>query len=486
MTSLDEPVQYGQGQSKIQPDVDTNHTTLITNKHLIYLVVVVFSVVGALCLILPSPYNIVPFGIVVGIAFLTLTIKYPLIGTYLYLVIFFFEPNNLWPTSVQYERIVAITVLVSIVLHQALKDKRFQIYPMDKAFAAFLLVCFVSIVFSPGDLFKAWNVFFHMFRLFIVYVLISRVTYSLPRLKVVIWLYMLSVAFFAVYATYNYYTGNYTVAMGIDRATSFGSLGDPNSLANSLIIGMPFLFFMMRHHRSLLVRWFLGIAILTSVWTIVITGSRGGMIGLLVCALVLTAFSQRKLMIMSIIVVVLAASFVLMPGQYHDRMATITDLSGESGAAESARGRIDGLVAGLKFMIQRPLTGVGIGNFSWANLRFGNGVWLDAHNLLGKLAGELAIPGLLTFGYFIYVFFKSIRRIRKKYAENGWVADFMYHVNDALMVSLIMLFWQGITGHNLYRFNWYFFAALTLVLTNNLAKRSRCEQQTEAISISAN
>ena len=454
-----------------RPDLTSTRSGLVKSRHLIYLVIAVASILGAICLVLPSPINLAPFGIVVGLTFLILTLKHPIIGTYIYLVIFFFEPNSLWTASIQYEKIVVLVVMVSYALHLALEEKKFPIHKMDKAFFSFLVVCFLSIWFSPGDLINAWDIFFHLFRLFVVYVLVSRLANTEPRLKIVVWLYILSLVFISAHSTYNYYSGHYHVAMGINRASSFGSLGDPNSLASSLVIGMPFLFFMMRHYRSLLIRGFLASAALLSLWTIIITGSRGGLLGLLACAGVLSIFSRHKLKVISLIIAVFVVSFVLMPDQYRDRMATITDLGGESSASASARGRIDGLVLGFKFMAERPLSGVGIGNFSWANRNFGNGVWLDAHNLLGKLAGELGLPGIIAFAAFIYVCVSSIRQTRRKYKNHGVAVDYSFHLNDAMYVSIIMLLFQGLTGHNLYRFNWYILAALILVNINIVNNR---------------
>ncbi len=169
---------------------------------------------------------------------------------------------------------------------------------------------------------------------------------------------------------------------------------------------------------------------------------------------------------------------LIMPQQYKDRFMTIFDVNAQddAGAGESAMGRLNGLVYGLKFMAERPLTGVGIGNFRW-KYRQEAGSWSDAHNLIGKLAGELGVLGIVSFVYFLYVFITNLKDIKNKYLKYHWDEDFNYHLNDAVKISLVMLLFQGLSGHNLFRPNWYINACFLVIMMRQVNIRIEEEKE---------
>ena len=114
--------------------------------------------------------------------------------------------------------------------------------------------------------------------------------------------------------------------------------------------------------------------------------------------------------------------------------------------------------------LDHPLMGVGAGNFptAWALLYSGEGprVWMQPHNMLGQLLGELGFLGLMAFVFFLFITFKEIFRTRRNIEKGTW----LYHFSKAVEVSLLLLLISGLFGHNLYRYSWYFLAALTVVL----------------------
>jgi hypothetical protein len=95
----------------------------------------------------------------------------------------------------------------------------------------------------------------------------------------------------------------------------------------------------------------------------------------------------------------------------------------------------------------------------------------DAHNLLGKLVGELGLLGLITFTFLIVVTVRYLGYIKKKYKELGWKEDFVYFSRNAIIATLIMLFIFGISGHNLFRYNWYISACYALILFNIVERK---------------
>ena len=170
---------------------------------------------------------------------------------------------------------------------------------------------------------------------------------------------------------------------------------------------------------------------------------------------------------------VIVTALAVMPEQYSQRLTSITnyeDQNDETGAAESARGRIKGLMVGFEILMRRPLAGAGIGCFGIYNMQY-HGSGLNAHNLLGQLMGELGMLGLLSFGFMVYMIFKHVKYIRERYREKNWQPDFNYYVAVAVSVSTYALFFLGLFGHNAYRFNWYIFACYLAIVVNFVNER---------------
>lgn len=446
------------------------HIGIITGKTVFGFFIVLTSLLCGAGLWLDFPYNLIPFAVIAGGLFVYLVFKRPMVGVYLYMIIFFFKPNEIWAIPVPYERIIALIIIAVLILYIGFKEKRFELYPLDKALLAFTGVCFLSIMVA-GDIELAQDSFEEFLKIVLVYFFCSRIANTESRLTGLVWLYLLSVAFYAGSGIYNYYTGNFIVRMGIERAVALGeSYSDPNSLSNSIVIGLPFFFFLIRSHRSTLLKVALFGLVLMCLWTVVITGSRGGMFGVMMVAFVLSMQARQKVVLMGAAVVVLVAFVMVMPGQYKERFMTVFQTDAETGAAQSARGRIDGMVNGLKFMAQSPLIGVGIGNFRW-KLRQEEGIWADAHSLIGKVAGELGLLGIITFTLFIVRYVSTLKRIKEKYRARAWPRDFPYWVTEATKVSLIMLLFQGLSGHNLFRFNWYVFACFLVIVAQIINTR---------------
>ena len=412
-----------------------------------------------------------------------------MVGVYLYMIIFFFEPNQLFGISFPFERIVALALITILFIHIAFFQKSFQFFPMDKAYGAFVLVCFLSVMFA-GDVGLAWDTFFEFLKVFLVYLFVSRIANTPKRMNAIIWLYLLSLGFIAGNSMYNYYSGNFIVRMGIQRAVGVGgtegTYSDPNSLANTLVLGLPFLFFVGRYYSNRLTKTLLYGMLLMAFWTVVLTGSRGGMIGVIFVSMLIAFTSRHKVITAIIGVLIILTVVAVMPQQYKDRFLTVFHVEDKdsSGAAESAQGRINGLVWGLKFLAERPLTGVGIGNFRWA-YRMQGGIWLDAHNLIGKLAGELGLPGIITFVYFLIVYFKSLKLVKLKYDEKEWPQDIYWFLLKALRLGTIALLFQGLTGHNLYRYNWYIYACFLVMIVQVINARLENERIESEADVSA-
>jgi O-antigen ligase len=194
-----------------------------------------------------------------------------------------------------------------------------------------------------------------------------------------------------------------------------GKFGNPNEMAQALLLGLPLWAATMLMSKSLAGKAFAAGAMVLILVTTFRTGSRGAMIGFVAMLLVvfLRAPVLGKLKIVIAGVVFLGLVFTTMPGRLIARYKTVADEevddSGEMGAdmaasaISSTQSRKMLLRHSLIFTIRHPLFGVGPGMFVVADdtymkeLGFRKGTWLGTHNSYTQVSSELGIPAFLFF-----------------------------------------------------------------------------------------
>lgn len=440
---------------------------------------VLSTVVLGPMILLPSPYNLLPFVILGGSLFLFASFRQPFVGLFVYLIIFFFRPYEIWPAPVPYEKIIGLVILIILSVHLIVKRIEIRFNRLDWAVAGVVIAAALSVpsFTEMGDSTMSFYAWFDFFKIFLVCFFTLQIANSKNKLEAIVWLYVLSNVYLAGTTSYNYYAGHYRVSMGIARARGMAEQGlfsHPNSVANSTVLGLPFLYCFLQHYRNLAIKLLLIAALMLSAWTVVLTGSRGGMISLFAFLLIVGWRSKYRGYSLAGSAVAILVLVAVMPEQYQGRLFSLTNVFGTdtTGAAESAAGRIEGLMSGLKLCLLRPLTGVGIGAFARAHYNMG-GSPTTAHNLLGQLLGELGIVGLAAFTWFVVTKVRYARDLVNEYGKQLWPDDILSKVTKAVQIALILIFVQGISGSNLFRYNWYIFACFLSIITFVTADRIR-------------
>ncbi|MFH2057210.1 MAG: O-antigen ligase family protein, partial [bacterium] len=207
-----------------------------------------------------------------------------------------------------------------------------------------------------------------------------------------------------------------------------------------------------------------------AVFTVSLTGSRSGVIGLLAVLFFVWLTSKHKIAYATVAALLLAGSWFVLPDQYKERYSSITS----SEYDPSTIGRFEAWEAGLQMFLERPFTGVGAGTFgvAYASGEYSErSSWLQPHSMYIQIIAELGILGLVTFGALVYYTirrnFELRQRLRQWSRQRHWLANVSY----AITCSMGALFITAIFGHSLFRLHWYWSAALTVVLwrlTDNL------------------
>jgi O-antigen ligase len=421
--------------------------TYLTGRKLAYVTLVVVSI--ALAVGVATGYAFICFALILGVLWVPLSLIYPFVGLLCYSVFILVRPHEFIAGLAfpMIEKVIVVPVLVGMVFKMIRQSgSRISINSIDKRVAFFVVITLLSVLTSIwiGGAFDKW---INVLRLFIIYVLISKLINSKEQFRLYLFFIILTTGFHAVASTINYYQGVRQFTMGVERAVGLDqSYGAPNSLAATIVYTLPFIYFYVRSNCARLTRLFLVVLFGVCLWCIILTASRTGMLAIVFVAFVLALEARHRFRNLLVGALALVAIWVVTPGQYKDRFASSVDFTSQSGAARSAQGRVQGLVNGIRMMIDRPFLGVGVGQYPVA--------------LRGQLMGDLGLLGTIAFVVWIAALFKSLGKLKRHYAADV----FMRNMILALRVQLLCLLFMGLGGHNLYRYNWFFISALTAVM----------------------
>jgi probable O-glycosylation ligase (exosortase A-associated) len=188
-------------------------------------------------------------------------------------------------------------------------------------------------------------------------------------------------------------------------------LGDENEVALLMNVMLPFVFclFVYEKRRNAKIVY-LAISLLC-VASIVITRSRGGLVGLIAVMAVVWLLSPRKVLALVLVAILAVGVYATADQKYWDRMATIQNTD-----EGTAKGRLDSWDAGWRMFKDHPL-GVGPGNFpihfpEYQLRSEHRNMWgRAAHSLWFTLLPELGVPGAVLYVLLARANFRDLRRL---------------------------------------------------------------------------
>lgn len=314
----------------------------------------------------------------------------------IYVAVTYIRPAELNPALIPYRigEITGIAATVAAVISLIVRPRAFLNLPTDWCFLGFIGAAFLAnpMGTSVDQLSRVSSI---LFPLAAFWVLI-RLTVETPRqLKVLVTVVSLLVTLQGVgVVTWRPAAGvDADVRSGIyaeapaeavprERFYGSGMYGDPNDLAMSMVLVVPFLLTAVLSKGSGLLLRAGGIAALGVIaYAIQITQSRGGFVGL---AALIGAYSYRRLGRMSAVVVlalVVAAGTALGPSR----------LQQIDSREASAQGRVQAWGAGLQMVKSNPLMGVGVERFGSLHGRVAHNAFVHTFAELGFLGGMMLV-----------------------------------------------------------------------------------------------
>jgi probable O-glycosylation ligase (exosortase A-associated) len=152
---------------------------------------------------------------------------------------------------------------------------------------------------------------------------------------------------------------------GVDLVSGYGDmLADNNFLALALAMLIPLAWHCRAFASSRLARTLWLAIIACAMAGIVMSGSRGGSLSMLLALLLIVSQRGRKLVPVALIAICLAGAIYMVQDRYFKRMETLENVHEEA----SAESRLIHASTALKMWADYPLLGVGFGGFNYSAL----------------------------------------------------------------------------------------------------------------------
>jgi O-antigen ligase len=257
--------------------------------------------------------------------------------------------------------------------------------------------------------------------------------------------------------------------MGIRRMIGVDvTYGDPNTFSATLLYSLPLTLPLWAEKPRGMLRFALIGYVGLSVVCILLTGSRGALVGLGCLSLMLLGVSRRRGVLFMLLALAIPVGWSLLPDELHNRFLTLIDPSvGPANAQQSAEGRTKGILDGLRLWSRSPVTGFGPNSFGKAT-----GRGFQAHNLYGQTLGELGLFGAVALLGMLLAFALNAVEVRRLVRDNTWKDLFPVHLSRAVSLAVLLMLVMGFGSHNLYRYTWMWFGAFQGIALHCLRLRA--------------
>jgi len=261
-----------------------------------------------------------------------------------------------------------------------------------------------------------------------------------------------------------------------------GTFANANDFAALLLMGLPFCLLVVRTRRGLALKVACILGLFLIPLSVVRTGSRGGLLALVIMFL-LYFFSVPVMqrIPLAIMALLLAVAAVIFAGSGAlDRYKTIFQSGDtvyyanttEKSAALSTLGRKELFLSSVRLTIRHPLLGVGPGMFQIADANDAEekkhpAAWHQTHNTYTQISCEEGLPALLFYGAAMYFCFKATRVARKGAAAHPELRPYS-DMAFCLWLSLIAFAVTGTFASNAYYFFFPLLAGLSAALERSV------------------
>ncbi len=368
-----------------------------------------------------------------------ISLFYPWIGVVISYFITLLRPYKIWWWHFQGIRpffTLAVPTLIGFVFY--LFRGKVSFLPLKNRFVGAFFIWFffvtLSYLFGPyvniDSEYRFWDpaqIFDIEWKIFFYFFLACLLIDSREKLKYFTLPIILSSVYLIYWANSQYLWGHYYGRLRGPMGT------DENFFAMMFVIGLPFFYYLGWYIHNKFFRYLLWILIPFGWHAVFLTGSRGGLLGLVVTILFVAFRSPKKIFGFLLIPIFILAYQWQAGSVMKERAHTISEYEQES----SAQTRLEAWQAAIKMIKKHPFLGVGLASFGPAFPDFSDKKPRAAHNTFFQIAAESGIVAGISYLFIILSAFLLLFRASKFYKDKD---PLLYFVSEATLTSLLGFF----------------------------------------------
>lgn len=239
---------------------------------------------------------------------------------------------------------------------------------------------------------------FKLLRVLSLYLVVVNVVRTETDLRRLVWVFLISGFVCALYGLYGYYFDR-TLLDTEGRVT--GTMDDPNEFAAAMTARLPLTLCLLSAEKHRLRKSLLLVGAGIIIWSITLSGSRGGLLALGLSLILFVLLQKNKAAWLAIAGTVVLVVLTAMPLGLKQRVGLVP--SNGQGSDSSVERRTTYQVYGIQLFREHPILGVGLDGFAEAYARSeyrflqAGHVKRIAHNTYLEIVVGTGLVGLVPF-----------------------------------------------------------------------------------------
>jgi probable O-glycosylation ligase (exosortase A-associated) len=285
------------------------------------------------------------------------------------------------------------------------------------------------------------------------------------KLRMLLYVIALSIGFFGLKGgIWSLMTGGEYKVLGPPESFIAGN----TEIGLALNMVLPILFFLRREEHRQWLRHLLLAVFLFSIIAVLITYSRGALLGLLAVLTMLFFKSRAKVLVIPLLALGLVLAPFLLPEKWFGRMETIQTYEED----RSALGRIVAWKLSYRMALDRPILGFGFRPFTpevyyhympEVEYTYEAARSADAHNIFFQVLAEHGFTGLAIYVWLILSTLGSLRGTIRTTRDDPSASQ-IHHYAQMIEAGLVVFLVNGFFLSRSYFDLFYHFVAIAIIL----------------------
>jgi putative inorganic carbon (hco3(-)) transporter len=333
-------------------------------------------------------------------------LRYPWYGVLAWSWLSYMNPHRLawgFAYDMPFAQIVAIVLLISLLISS--EKKKMPPNPLVTLWVVFLVwltICAVNGFYPELAYDQLDKVLKIQLMTFVTILLMN----DLQRINQLIWVIVFSIGFYSFKGgIFTFLTGGAFHVFGPDGS----DIQENNALAVGVLMILPLMVYINRFPPKPWVKKLMPYCIFFSMASVIGSQSRGAVLAIVAVGAFYWWKSKNKLVTAVIFVLLASLTYMFMPQEWHDRVASIATYQQDS----SSMSRIRAWEYCIAIANDR-LTGGGFMSYSLVNYdRYG--IWTEqafvAHSIYFSVLNDGGWPGLIIFLTILLLMWRQLRRV---------------------------------------------------------------------------